>query len=188
MIPRSNPPEGRGSRRARDPCTDQSFLGGDRHDEPVRGQSVPEVLVQGDVIDAALRPGVAAGEPRRREHGAFDGAVLLHRADGVGRARRVVLADVAVGMRDRRTVAVEQLQHGVAGKKRDGCGAHRMPRSDASPARTPAGRSCRSPGEAARDFVAQVAERSAVAADGKCADHDVDARADGVQLVVRTRP
>src|SRR4051794_32192241 len=46
--------------------------------------------------------------------------MLLDGADGIRGARRVVLADIAVGVRDRRTVAVEKREERVAGEQRNG--------------------------------------------------------------------
>ena len=110
MIPRSD------LRRDGSP---RSFLRGQARRTHDGVSSYRKLLVEGNVIDAALGPGVAARDPGRREHGALDGAVLLDRADRVGRARRVVLADVAIGMGDRRTITMEQARHGIAGKQRE---------------------------------------------------------------------
>jgi hypothetical protein len=52
--------------------------------------------------------------------------MLLDCAHGIRRAGRVVLAHVAIDVGDRRTIAVQQSEHGIAGEqccggKQSGC-------------------------------------------------------------------
>jgi len=85
-----------------------------------------EGVMRTDIVDASLSPGMTAGEAGRGQRDTFDESVLLHGAYRIGRTGGVVLADVAIDVRDRRAIRVQQDQSGIAGQKRDGC-HHRRP-------------------------------------------------------------
>src|SRR5690606_31386971 len=89
------------------------------YDETSGGQVVAEMFVRTDVVDAALRPGIAAQDAPCREHRSLHRAVLLHRTYSVGGTRRVVGADVSIQRRDHRAVRRQEPQHEIAGEDRD---------------------------------------------------------------------
>ncbi len=84
-----------------------------------------------DVVDATLSPGMTPCETGGGQRDALHESVLLHGAHRVGGARGVVLAHVAVDVRDRRPV-----RHAGARGRRSGGEVERMPRP---PGREPAG-------------------------------------------------
>src|SRR4051812_38663279 len=59
-------------------------------------------------VVAAGRPGVAAAEPAHRQPAPAEAAVLGDGLEGVGRAARVVAADLAVERADQRPVGTQQ--------------------------------------------------------------------------------
>ena len=88
------------------------------HDEAEPRERDPVVRAGGDVVDAALSPGMTARKPARAEPHPANNTVLLDRLQSVMGARRVVPAHIPVQGRDDGPVPTQEKHGGIAWKKK----------------------------------------------------------------------